>query len=64
MRKDTPKRNREIRGYRVGDWCEAHLTSRSQAYAMMKRGTLPYVIIGGRRFITNEAADTLLEKGE
>jgi hypothetical protein len=51
-------------GYRIDEFCFVTNTSRAQAYEDMKTGKLPYVIIGGRRFITNETADTLLKKGE
>jgi predicted site-specific integrase-resolvase len=50
------------RGYRINDWCEAFQTSRGTAYKMMNDGRLQYVEIGGRRFITNEAADALLKQ--
>ena len=52
------------RGYRVRDWCEAFDTSPAQAYKMMSDGRLPYVVIGGRRFITNETAEKLLNSGD
>ena len=52
------------RGYRVADWCEAFQCSRATAYKMMHDGRLPFVVIGGRRFITNAAANELLTAGE
>ena len=52
------------RGYRVADWCEAFDTSRAQAYKMMNDGRLPYVVIGGRRFIPDAVAEKLLNTGE
>jgi predicted site-specific integrase-resolvase len=59
-----PKQEVKPRGYRVTQWCEAFQSSRATAYKMMADGRLPYVVIGGRRFITNDAADALLETGE
>jgi hypothetical protein len=54
----------ERRGYRVRDWCAAFDTSPAMAYKMMADGRLPYVVIAGRRFITNETAEKLLSDGE
>jgi hypothetical protein len=62
--KDTKRKSVERRGYRVNDWCDAFQSSRATAYKMMSDGRLPYVVIGGRRFITNAAADELLTAGE
>jgi len=62
--KDTKREPVERRGYRVNDWCRAFSTSRATAYNMMTDGRLPYVIIGGRRFIPDLAADSLLKTGE
>ena len=59
-------KNRPIErlGYRVKDFCLALDTSPAQAYQMMADGRLPYVTIGGRRFITNETVEKLLNDGE
>jgi len=54
----------ERQGYRIAQWCEAFQCSRATAYKMMHDGRLPFVVIGGRRFITNAAADELLTAGE
>jgi len=65
MSTNSPRREHvERRGYRVNDWCRAFSTSRATAYNMMGDGRLPYVIIGGRRFIPDTAADALIETGE
>ena len=64
MSSKSTKTEARPRGYRVGQWCEAFQSSRATAYKMMADGRLPYVVIGGRRFITNEAADDLLASGE
>ena len=56
---DVPRR-----GYRISEWCEAFRTSRAEAYEMMSDGRLPYVVIGGRRFIPDTAAEALLETSE
>jgi predicted site-specific integrase-resolvase len=58
-RKDKQQVRR--RGYRVDEWCEAYRTSRAKAYELMTSGKLAYVKLGGRRFITEEAAEALLE---
>jgi predicted site-specific integrase-resolvase len=63
-KKTTEREPVTRRGYRVADWCEAFQTSRAQAYKMMNDGRLPFVVIGGRRFIPDTAAEALLETGE
>jgi hypothetical protein len=60
MSAKSTKQEIKPRGYRVAQWCEAFQTSRAAAYKMMADGRLPYVVIGGRRFIPNEIADELL----
>jgi hypothetical protein len=64
MPKKTQHESAPRRGYRVDDWCEAFQTSRAKAYQMMADGSLPYVMIAGRRFIPNTVADKLLDVGD
>jgi len=66
MRPAPPDKRKQIEplGYRVKDFCLALDTSPAQAYEMMRDGRLPYVVIGGRRFITNETVERLLSSGE
>ena len=54
----------ERRGYRILDWCAAYDTSPAMAYKMMNDGRLRYVVIGGRRWISNEEAERLHRDGE
>jgi predicted site-specific integrase-resolvase len=64
MPKVTHETPMERRGYRVGQWCEAHQTSRAKAYELMSAGKLKFKYIGGRRWISNEAADEYLASGD
>jgi len=51
-------------GMRVRTFCEAFDVSPATAYKMMADGRLPYVYIGGRRFIDNDTAEKLRRDGE
>ena len=51
-------------GYRIKDFCLAFDISPAQVYKRMNEGKLPYVMIGGRRFISNETVQKLLTDGE
>jgi hypothetical protein len=61
MSPKSTKREVEPLGLRVRPWCKATDTSPATAYKMMADGRLPYVVIGGRRFIPNSVIQRLLE---
>jgi excisionase family DNA binding protein len=44
------------RAYTVGQYCAALSISRAKAYELMRDGSLPYFIVGGRRRLS---ADTV-----
>jgi excisionase family DNA binding protein len=60
MRKpqSTPPETR--RAYRVNDFCALYGLGRSSVYALMAKGKLRTVRIGGRRLIPADEAEALL----
>jgi hypothetical protein len=47
----------ERRAYSVNDYCRAMSIARSTAYSLMREGSLPYFIIGGRRHISADVVE-------
>jgi excisionase family DNA binding protein len=45
-----------VRAFTIGQYCAALSISRAKAYELMRDGSLPYFIVGGRRRIS---ADTV-----
>jgi len=50
--------------YRVNDFCEIFGIGRSSVYKLINDGSLPSVVIAGRRLIPRDAAEALLRGGE
>jgi predicted DNA-binding transcriptional regulator AlpA len=63
MQSIISQRPAEKRALRVNDFCDAYGVSRATVYKMMKKGALRTVLIGGRRVVPVEVAETLLREG-
>lgn len=59
----APRITPQPRAYRVNDFCKLYGIGRTGVYKLLKEGKLPSVVIGGRRLIPADAAESLLNGG-